>query len=71
MVIIVVSVRRMFWMSRVRAVLVATRLPMVAFFWMDVLVRLSRDVAICCTCLISTAWLAVTHFGKRRRPVDF
>ena len=58
MVIIVASVRRMSWMSRERAALVATRLSMVAFFWMDALARLSRDVAICCACSISAAWLA-------------
>ena len=57
-VIIVASVRRMSWMSRERAALVATRLPMVAFFWIDTLARLSRDVVICCACLIATAWLA-------------
>ena len=57
-VIIVASVLRMSWMSRERAALVATRLSMVAFFWMDVLARLSRDVAICCACSISAAWLA-------------
>ena len=58
MVIIVASVRRMSWMSQERAALVATRLSMVAFFWMDALARLSRDVAICCACSISAAWLA-------------
>ena len=31
---------------------------MVVFFWIDALARLSSDAAICCACLIATAWLA-------------
>ena len=58
MVVIVASMRRMSWMSRERAALVATRLSMVAFFWMEALARLSSEVAICCACSISVAWLA-------------
>ena len=57
-VIIVVSVRWMSWMALVNAAFVATRLSMVLFFWMDALARLSSDVAICCACSISVAWLA-------------
>ncbi len=52
-VIIVASVRWMSWMALVNAAFVATRLSMVAFFWMDAFARLSSDVAICCACLIS------------------
>ncbi len=58
MVIIVASVRWMSWMDLVSAALVATRFSMVVFFWMDALARLSSDVAICCACSISAAWLA-------------
>ncbi len=57
-VIIVASVRWMSWMDLVSAALVATRFSMVVFFWMDALARLSSDVAICCACSISAAWLA-------------
>ena len=57
-VIIVASVHCMSWMALESAALVATRLSMVAFFWMDALSRLSSDEAICCACLISAAWLA-------------
>ena len=48
----------MSWMALERAAFVVTRLSMVAFFWMDELARLSRDVAICCTCSNSAALLA-------------
>ena len=48
----------MSWMALERAAFVATRLSMVAFFWMDALARLSSDVVICCACSISAAWLA-------------
>ena len=58
LVIIVVSVCWISWMALDRAALVATRLSMVAFFWMDTLARLSSDDAICCACSISAAWLA-------------
>ena len=69
-------------MALEKAALVVTRLSMVAFFWMDALVRLSSDVAICCACSSSAAWLApkvvspvvmrgdVAHLGERSRPVD-
>ena len=57
-VIIVAIVHLMSWMALERAALVATRLSMVTFFWMDALARLSSDVAICCVCSISAAWLA-------------
>ena len=57
-VIIVASVHCMPWIALENVALVAARLSMVAFFWMDALVRLSSDVAICCACSISAAWLA-------------
>ncbi len=58
MVIIVASVRCMSWMALESAALVAKRLSMVAFYWMDALARLSSDVAICYACSMSAAWLA-------------
>jgi hypothetical protein len=57
-VIIVASLHWMSWMDLVSAAFVATRFSMVVFFWMDALARLSSDVAICCACSISAAWLA-------------
>ena len=48
-----------YWTVLVSAALVAMRLLMVVFFWVDALERLSSDVAICWACSMSVAaWFA-------------
>ena len=82
LVIIVANVRWMSWMALERAALVATRLSMVVFFWMDVLARLSSDVGGHLLRLFDLPGLVgaeggfagchagdVAHFGKCSCPV--
>jgi hypothetical protein len=49
------------WMSAIAlesVALVATRLSMVVFFWIDAFARLSREYVIYCACSSLVAWLA-------------